>query len=151
MMIRTRLTRSPSRQLVALRIAGFQLATPRGVGFRPAAFLVLAILLPSAAHAQTPLPDGWQQLPADQFAAAADAFFASSGESPSSDQARELAAMMGLPASALKEGKVNAAYHAQMTLTLGKDFTAPGQPLSAPTKAPSSVQQVQASKSVCAK
>ena len=67
------------------------------------------------------------------------------------DQARELAAMMGLPASALKEGKVNAAYHAQMTLTLGKDFTAPGQPLSAPTKAPSSVQQVQASKSVCAK
>ncbi|MCQ4046712.1 LCP family protein, partial [Streptantibioticus rubrisoli] len=48
------------------------------------------------------------------------------------DQARRLASMMGLSASALKQGTQNAAPRAPMTLTLGKDFTTPGKPLSPP-------------------
>ncbi|MGW7005198.1 LCP family glycopolymer transferase [Streptomyces sp. NPDC054933] len=67
------------------------------------------------------------------------------------DQARQLAAMMGLSVSALKQGTKDAAPRAPMTLTLGKDFSTPGQPLTAPTQAPSDVQHVQADQDVCAK
>ncbi|MDF3293761.1 LCP family protein [Streptomyces silvisoli] len=70
------------------------------------------------------------------------------------DQARRLAAMMGLSAAALKQGTTNAAPRAPMTLTLGKDFTTPGKPLSpppAPTTAPTDVQHVQADEDICAK
>lgn len=68
------------------------------------------------------------------------------------DQARALAAMMGLPASALTEGTKDAAPRANMTLTLGKDFKAAGTPITAPTTAPSGVQKVTANDtSVCAK
>ncbi|MFF3565966.1 LCP family protein [Streptomyces sp. NPDC002574] len=68
------------------------------------------------------------------------------------DQARRLADMMGLPASALIPGTQNAAPRANMTLTLGKDFTAAGTPITAPTKAPEGIQKVEADdESVCAK
>ncbi|MGW3244196.1 LCP family protein [Streptomyces sp. NPDC001070] len=68
------------------------------------------------------------------------------------DQARRLAQMMGLPASALQQGTKDAAPRANMTLTLGKDFTAAGTPITAPTKAPEGIQKVEADdKSVCAK
>jgi hypothetical protein len=55
------------------------------------------------------------------------------------DQARSLAAMMGLPASALIPGTKNAAPRANMTLTLGADFTAPGVPVGPPTAPPKGV------------
>ncbi|MGW5349902.1 LCP family protein [Streptomyces sp. NPDC004031] len=55
------------------------------------------------------------------------------------DQARSLAAMMGLPASALVEGTKDAAPRANMTLTLGADYTAPGVPVGPPTSAPKGV------------
>ncbi|MFJ4989571.1 LCP family protein [Streptomyces sp. NPDC088732] len=68
------------------------------------------------------------------------------------DQARRLAEMMGLPASALTQGTENAAPRANMTLTLGKDFTTAGTPITAPTKAPEGIQKVEADdRSVCAK
>ncbi|MCZ4122841.1 LCP family protein [Streptomyces sp. H39-S7] len=68
------------------------------------------------------------------------------------DQARALAAMMGLPASALQPGTVDAAAKANMTLTLGKDFKEAGTPIAAPTTAPEGIQKVVADdKSVCAK
>ncbi|MCX5421261.1 LCP family protein [Streptomyces sp. NBC_00078] len=53
-------------------------------------------------------------------------------------QARELAALMGLPGSALKPGKsvTNSQGLPEMTLTLGKDFHQAGEPLNASTKAP---------------
>ena len=66
------------------------------------------------------------------------------------DQARSLAAMMGLPASALKEGTVNAAPLAYMTLTLGADFTKPGTPVGAPTSVPAGVQRTEADSTTCA-
>nr|WP_202447190.1 LCP family protein [Streptomyces sp. SID5468] len=67
------------------------------------------------------------------------------------DQARRLAEVMGLPAAALEQSPAGTA-SAPMTLTLGKDFTAPGQPLTAPTKAPADVQHVKASdQNLCAK
>ncbi|TWV42627.1 LytR family transcriptional regulator [Streptomyces misionensis] len=54
------------------------------------------------------------------------------------DQARELAALMGLPGSALKPGKsvVNSQGLPAMTLTLSKDFKGAGVPLTASQKAP---------------
>ncbi|MFI0938015.1 LytR C-terminal domain-containing protein [Streptomyces sp. NPDC021020] len=55
------------------------------------------------------------------------------------DQARSLAAMMGLPASALVEGTKDAAPKANMTLTLGADYSAPGVPVGPPTSAPKGV------------
>ncbi|MFF3767930.1 LCP family protein [Streptomyces sp. NPDC001922] len=67
------------------------------------------------------------------------------------DQARRLADLMGLSASALKPGGKNAAPRANMTLTLGADFKAAGTPLTAPQKAPDGVQKVHADKQVCAK
>lgn len=65
------------------------------------------------------------------------------------DQARSLAAMMGLPASALHEGTVDAAPLAYMTLTLGKDFTAPGTPIAPPTTLPSTVPTTRADSAAC--
>ncbi|MFF0741087.1 LCP family protein [Streptomyces sp. NPDC004111] len=67
------------------------------------------------------------------------------------DQARALAAMMGLPSSAMKPTGQQAAEREPMVLTLGKDFTAAGQPLGGPVKAPEGIQRANADKSVCAK
>lgn len=68
-------------------------------------------------------------------------------------QARKLADIMGLPASALKPGKSekNAQGMPSLKLTLGKDFKGAGVPLVPPTKAPEGVQKVEADKTVCAK
>ncbi|MFC0602763.1 LCP family protein [Streptomyces palmae] len=68
------------------------------------------------------------------------------------DQARRLAASMGLPGSALKPGTKDAEPMAQMTLVLGADFKGPGIPVAAPHKAPKDLQRVGADdRSVCAK
>jgi LCP family protein required for cell wall assembly len=67
------------------------------------------------------------------------------------DQARAVAAMMGLPAAALKQGTENAVGLQAMTLTLGKDFKGAGVSITGPTKAPDGVQKVVADKQVCAK
>ncbi|WP_433889757.1 LCP family protein [Streptomyces sp. CA-111067] len=67
------------------------------------------------------------------------------------DQARSLAAMMGLPASALKQGTVNAKPLAYMKLTLGKDFSTPGTPIGPPTSAPKDLQKTEADNSACVK
>jgi LCP family protein required for cell wall assembly len=67
------------------------------------------------------------------------------------DQARSLAAMMGLPAAALKQGTVNAKPLAYMKLTLGKDFTTPGTPIGPPTSAPKDLQKTEADNSACVK
>ncbi|MER6217218.1 LCP family protein [Streptomyces sp. NPDC001272] len=69
------------------------------------------------------------------------------------DQARALADMMGLPATALKPGAVDAGPKTPMKLTLGSDFKEPGAPLgaAAPQQAPEGVQRVEADKAVCAK
>ncbi|MER6998627.1 LCP family protein [Streptomyces sp. NPDC000410] len=66
------------------------------------------------------------------------------------DQARKLADLMGLPASALKPGTENAEGLEAMTLTLGADFKGAGVPIAAPAKAPD-VKKVEADKQVCAK
>jgi LCP family protein required for cell wall assembly len=66
------------------------------------------------------------------------------------DQARRLADMMGLPASALKPGTQDAEPLASMTLVLGADFKGAGIPLTAPTKAPEGLPKVNASQQVCA-
>lgn len=65
------------------------------------------------------------------------------------DQARSLAAMMGLPASALKPGTVDAAPLAYMTLTLGKDFTKPGTAIAPPTTLPDGVNKTEANSKAC--
>ncbi|MFE6778363.1 LCP family protein [Streptomyces sp. NPDC057702] len=68
------------------------------------------------------------------------------------DQARRLAASMGLPGSALKPGTVEADPMAEMTLTLGADYKGKGVPITAPRKAPEGVQRIGADdKNVCAK
>ncbi|MGW5402206.1 LCP family protein [Streptomyces sp. NPDC003952] len=67
------------------------------------------------------------------------------------DQARALADMMGLPATALKMGTADAAPKTPMKLTLGADFEGAGTSLTAPQQAPEGVQRVEADKSVCAK
>ncbi|MCH0538463.1 LCP family protein [Streptomyces sp. MUM 203J] len=67
------------------------------------------------------------------------------------EQARKLADLMGLPASALKQGTADAGEREPMVLTLGKDFTAAGVPITGPAKAPEGVQKVEADKQVCAK
>jgi hypothetical protein len=66
------------------------------------------------------------------------------------DQARSLAAMMGLPAAALHEGTKNAAPLAYMTLTLGKDFTAAGVPIGPPSAPPKGLRMVTADGATCA-
>ncbi|WP_053661532.1 LCP family protein [Streptomyces sp. MMG1121] len=66
-------------------------------------------------------------------------------------QARELAALMGLPGSALKPGKsvINSQGLPAMTLTLGKDFQGAGVSLTKPDKAPD-VEKSTADKAKCA-
>ncbi|MFE5895582.1 LCP family protein [Streptomyces sp. NPDC056462] len=68
------------------------------------------------------------------------------------DQARRLAAIMGLSGSALKPGKsvTNSQGLPTMTLTLGKDFKGAGVSLTAPSKAPD-VEKSTADKVECAK
>ncbi|GHE69815.1 LCP family protein [Streptomyces spiralis] len=68
------------------------------------------------------------------------------------DQARKLAALMGLPGSALKPGKsvTNSQGLPAMTLTLGKDFKGAGVSLTAPTKAPDVDGKSTADKVQCA-
>ncbi|MBX9424875.1 MULTISPECIES: LCP family protein [Streptomyces] len=66
------------------------------------------------------------------------------------DQARALADMMGLAATALKPGTQAAGEREPMTLVLGADFKGAGVPINGPTKAPD-VEKVQADKQVCAK
>ncbi|WP_225099049.1 LCP family protein [Streptomyces sp. CoH27] len=67
-------------------------------------------------------------------------------------QARELAALMGLPGSALKPGKsvINSQGLPAMTLTLGKDFKGAGVSLTAPAKAPKVDGASTASEAKCA-
>ncbi|MFF2574097.1 LCP family protein [Streptomyces sp. NPDC101191] len=65
------------------------------------------------------------------------------------DQARKLADLMGLPASALKPGTQDAGEREPMTLVLGADFKGAGVPLTGPAKAPAGAQT--ADKQVCAK
>ncbi|MEU8622934.1 LCP family protein [Streptomyces sp. NPDC048623] len=65
------------------------------------------------------------------------------------DQARKLADLMGLPASALKPGTQDAGEREPMTLVLGADFPGAGVPLTGPAKAPEGAQT--ADKQVCAK
>ncbi|MFA7761102.1 LCP family protein [Streptomyces sp. NPDC048723] len=69
------------------------------------------------------------------------------------DQARALADIMGLPATALKVGTADAPAKTPMKLTLGPDFQQPGTPLAspAPQQLPEDVQQAQADKAICAK
>lgn len=67
------------------------------------------------------------------------------------DQARALADMMGLPATALKPGTADAAPRTPMKLTLGADFKGAGVSMTAPQQAPEGVQRVEADKAVCAK
>ncbi|MFI8261641.1 MULTISPECIES: LCP family protein [unclassified Streptomyces] len=67
------------------------------------------------------------------------------------DQARALADMMGLPATALKMGPADAAPKTPMKLTLGADFKGAGISLNAPQKAPEDIQRVEADKAICAK
>lgn len=69
------------------------------------------------------------------------------------DQARKLAAIMGLPGTALKPGKSveNSQGLPTMTLTLGKDFKGAGVSLTTPTTVPDTVQKSTADKVECAK
>jgi LCP family protein required for cell wall assembly len=68
-------------------------------------------------------------------------------------QARKLAAIMGLPGTALKPGEsvTNAQGLPTMTLTLGKDFKGAGVSMTAATKVPDTVQKSTADKVECAK
>jgi hypothetical protein len=67
-------------------------------------------------------------------------------------QARKLAAIMGLPGSALKPGEsvTNSQGLPEMTLTLGRDFKGAGMPLTTPTKAPKVDGQSTADEVKCA-
>ncbi|WP_327176118.1 LCP family protein [Streptomyces sp. NBC_01335] len=65
------------------------------------------------------------------------------------DQARALADMMGLPASALKQGTTDAEGLEAMTLTLGADFKGAGVAVDAPATAPTDIQRASADKAVC--
>ncbi|MFH9827510.1 LCP family protein [Streptomyces bobili] len=68
-------------------------------------------------------------------------------------QARKLAAIMGLPGTALKPGEsvTNSQGLPTMTLTLGKDFKGAGVSLTAPTTVPDTVDKSTADKVECAK
>ncbi|MET9379924.1 LCP family protein [Streptomyces sp. NPDC002928] len=69
------------------------------------------------------------------------------------DQARKLAALMGLSGSAMKPGKsvTNSQGLPAMTLTLGKDFKGAGVSMTAATKVPDTVDTSTADKVECAK
>ncbi|MFE0962013.1 LCP family protein [Streptomyces fungicidicus] len=64
------------------------------------------------------------------------------------DQARALADLMGLPASALKPGTEDAGEATPMTLTLGPDFTKAGVPVTPPNKV-DGVDQSRADEKMC--
>ncbi|MFJ3986685.1 LCP family protein [Streptomyces fungicidicus] len=64
------------------------------------------------------------------------------------DQARALADLMGLPASALKPGTEDAGEATPMTLTLGPDFTKAGVPVAPPNKV-DDVKQSRADEKMC--
>jgi hypothetical protein len=70
------------------------------------------------------------------------------------DQARKLADLMGLSASALKPGKGNSETNSQglpaMVLTLGKDFKGAGVPLNGSSAADLDVEKNTADKKKCA-
>ncbi|MEU9287345.1 LCP family protein [Streptomyces sp. NPDC048275] len=68
------------------------------------------------------------------------------------DQARKLADLMGLSASAMKPGKseTNSQGLPAIVLTLGKDFKGAGVSMTTPTTAPSTVEKSTADKTVCA-
>ncbi|MET8376431.1 LCP family protein [Streptomyces microflavus] len=66
------------------------------------------------------------------------------------DQARALAEMMGLPATAMKPGTADAEGLQAMVLTLGADFKGAGIPITGPAKAPEDIQRASADKAVCA-
>ncbi|MFJ5217932.1 LCP family protein [Streptomyces sp. NPDC088354] len=65
------------------------------------------------------------------------------------DQARALAAMMGLPASALRPGTDAAGPGADMTLTLGADYRGAGVAFADPDKPPADIQTARADKKEC--
>ncbi|MFF3174910.1 LCP family protein [Streptomyces sp. NPDC057900] len=65
------------------------------------------------------------------------------------DQARALAAMMGLPGSALKKGTTDAEGLQAMVLTLGADFKGAGTPITGPAKI--DIPKASADKAECAK
>ncbi|GAA3372194.1 LCP family protein [Streptomyces sannanensis] len=65
------------------------------------------------------------------------------------DQARELADLMGLPATALKPGTADAAELTPMTLTLGADFKGAGVSIAPPKKIPD-VKKSHANEQKCA-
>ncbi|WP_053762245.1 LCP family protein [Streptomyces sp. AS58] len=65
------------------------------------------------------------------------------------DQARALAAIMDLPASALRPGKSDAGNGAGMILTLGRDFQAPGTPITAADETPIDIPKATADKKEC--
>ncbi|TXS09285.1 MULTISPECIES: LCP family protein [unclassified Streptomyces] len=67
------------------------------------------------------------------------------------DQARALADIMGLPATALKQGTSDSDGLQAMVLTLGADFEGAGVPLTGPAKAPEDIQRADADTAVCAK
>ncbi|MET8176514.1 LCP family protein [Streptomyces clavifer] len=66
------------------------------------------------------------------------------------DQARALADMMGLPATALKQGSTDAEGLQAMVLTLGADFDGAGVPITGPATAPD-IPKASADKAECAK
>ncbi|SEG93805.1 transcriptional attenuator, LytR family [Actinacidiphila yanglinensis] len=65
------------------------------------------------------------------------------------DQARELAALMGLPASALVEGTKDVPRLTYMSLTLGADYTQPGTPIAPPTTPPAGLRSITADSTTC--
>ncbi|RPK41539.1 LCP family protein [Streptomyces sp. ADI93-02] len=67
------------------------------------------------------------------------------------DQARALADIMGLPATALKQGTAGSEGLQPMVLTLGADFEGAGVPVTGPAKAPEDIQRASADKAECAK
>ncbi|MEU2676972.1 LCP family protein [Streptomyces sp. NPDC007107] len=67
------------------------------------------------------------------------------------DQARALADIMGLPATALKQGTAGSEALQPMVLTLGADFKGAGVPVTGPAKAPEDMQRASADKAECAK
>jgi LCP family protein required for cell wall assembly len=64
-------------------------------------------------------------------------------------QARTLAALMGLPGSALHPRAAGAEAPDTMTLTLGGDFTAPGTPVGTSSPAPEALQKTEADSTAC--
>ncbi|MBM7441786.1 LCP family protein [Streptomyces sp. HB132] len=66
------------------------------------------------------------------------------------DRARTLADIMGLPASALKQGTAGTGLQA-MVLTLGADYEGVGVPLTGSAEAPEDMQRASADKAECAK